>query len=72
VDIYLLHALRRMDVFPVGDLALVNAIKTVKQLPSISREDLLGLAEKWKPYRSMATMLLWHYYIRKKNIKVLH
>jgi len=72
VDIYLLHALRRTDVFPIGDLALVNAIKMVKELPSINREDLLELSEKWKPYRSMATMLFWHYYIRKKNIKILH
>jgi len=72
VDIYLLHALRRMDVFPVGDLALVNSIKMVKQIPSITKEELLELSKKWKPYRSMATMLFWHYYIKKKNIKILH
>jgi DNA-3-methyladenine glycosylase II len=72
VDIYLLHALRRMDVFPIGDLALVNAIKMVKQLPSATKEDLVTMSEKWKPYRSIATMLFWHYYIKKKNIKILH
>ena len=71
VDIYLLHALRRMDVFPIGDLALVSAIKMV-QLPAATKEDLIQLSSKWKPYRSIATMLLWHYYIRKKNIKILH
>ena len=31
VDIYLLHTLRRTDVFPIGDLALVNAVRMVKQ-----------------------------------------
>lgn len=72
VDIYLVHALRRMDVFPIGDLALVNSIKMVKQLPLANREALMLMSEKWKPYRSMATMLFWHYYIRKKNIKILH
>lgn len=71
VDIYLLHALRRMDVFPIGDLALVSAIKMV-QLPAATKEDLIQLSSRWKPYRSIATMLLWHYYIRKKNIKILH
>lgn len=72
VDIYLIHALQRTDVFPVGDLALVNAIKMVKQLPSITKEELLQLSEQWKPYRSIATMLFWHHYIKKKNIKLLH
>jgi DNA-3-methyladenine glycosylase II len=67
VDIYLLHALRRMDVFPIGDLALMNAIKMVKQLPLITKEDALELSKKWKPYRSIATMLFWHYYIKKKR-----
>ena len=72
VDIYLLHALRRMDIFPIGDLALVNSIKMVKQLSSITRDELFELSKKWKPYRSMATMLFWHYYIQKKNITILH
>lgn len=72
VDIYLIHALQRTDVFPVGDLALVNAVKMVKQLPSITKEELLQLSEQWKPYRSIATMLFWYYYIKKKNIKLLH
>jgi DNA-3-methyladenine glycosylase II len=72
VDIYLLHALRRLDVFPIGDLALVNAIKMVKQIQSVTKEELSALSERWKPYRSLATMVFWHYYIKKKNIKILH
>lgn len=72
VDIYLLHALRRLDVFPIGDLALVNAIKMVRGIQSITKEELLELSQKWKPYRSIVTMLFWHYYIKKKNIKILH
>lgn len=72
VDIYLLHALKRTDVFPIGDLALVNAIKMVKQWPLATKEELLELSNQWKPYRFIATMLFWHYYIKKKNIKILH
>ena len=71
VDIYLIHALRRSDVFPIGDLALINAIKMVKG-KELVKEEIIQLSEKWKPYRTMATMLFWHYYIRKKNIKLLH
>jgi DNA-3-methyladenine glycosylase II len=70
VDVYLLFALQRTDVFPLGDLAMVNALKGVKNLPKeTSQEKLLALAESWRPYRSISTMLLWHYYIQKKGIK---
>ena len=72
VDIYLIHALQRTDIFPIGDLALMNAIKMVKGIKEVSKEELLSMAEAWKPLRSMATMLFWHYYIKKKNIKLLH
>jgi len=71
VDVYLLFALQRTDIFPLGDLAMVNALKEVKQLPKETRqEELLKLAEKWRPYRSIATMLFWHHYIQKRGIKV--
>jgi len=67
-----MHTLKRTDIFPIGDLALVNAIKMIKQIPDAAREDIIKLSEKWKPYRSIATMIFWHYYIKKKNIKILH
>jgi len=67
VDIYLLMALHRTDIFPIGDLAIVNAMKKLKQLPaSTSKEELLLIAEQWRPYRSVAAMLLWHYYLSPK------
>ena len=73
VDIYLLHALQRYDVFPLGDLALVNALKAVKELPATTTKDeMLTIAEPWQPYRSFATMLLWHYYIQKRGLKIVH
>jgi len=70
-DVYLLFALQRSDVFPIGDLAMVNALKEVKQLPAHTpKEEILLLAEAWRPYRSIAAMLLWHHYIKKRNIKL--
>lgn len=72
VDIYLMHALQRLDLFPLGDLALINAIKMLMVLEKPTKEELLAIAEPWKPYRTIATMMLWHYYIKKKNIKLLH
>ena len=72
VDIYLIHALRHTDVFPVGDLALINSIKMLKGIETLSKEEALGLSQKWQPYRSFATFIFWHYYIRVRNIKLLH
>jgi DNA-3-methyladenine glycosylase II len=63
-DVYLMFVLQRLDIFPVGDLAAVNALKRAKNLPWESkREALLAAAEMWRPYRSIATMLLWHHYL---------
>jgi DNA-3-methyladenine glycosylase II len=72
VDIYLLHALRRIDIFPIGDLALVNAIRMLRNDPALTKEVMLQEAKAWRPYRSIATMLYWHYYIQKRGIKLLH
>jgi DNA-3-methyladenine glycosylase II len=70
-DIYLIHALRRIDIFPVGDLAMVNALKQIKALPSTtSKDELIKVSEPWRPYRSIANMILWHHYIQSKNMKL--
>lgn len=68
IDIYLIFVLKRSDVFPIGDLAAVNAFKRVKNLPpATTREELTTLAEKWSPYRTIATMLLWHHYLSSRK-----
>lgn len=71
VDIYLLFVLQRTDIFPHGDLAMINALKEVKkQKPQVSKEYIIKLSANWQPYRSVATMLFWHYYIQKRNIRL--
>jgi DNA-3-methyladenine glycosylase II len=63
-DVYLMFALQRADIFPIGDLAAVNALKRIKQLhQAITQPEMLLIAEQWRPYRSLAAMLLWHYYL---------
>lgn len=71
IDVYLMHSLQRTDLFPLGDIALVNSLKETKQLPKdTSKEDMLKIAESWRPYRTIAAMILWHAYIKKRNIKL--
>ena len=68
VDVYLMFVLQHTDVLPIGDLAIVNAIKKLKGLPKETpKEDLLHIAEKWRPYRTVASMLLWHYYLSNRK-----
>jgi DNA-3-methyladenine glycosylase II len=50
---------------------LVNSLKEVKLLPKdISKEEMLKIAEPWRPYRTIAAMILWHAYIQKRGIKL--
>lgn len=63
-EVYLLMALERPDVWPVGDLALRVAVQQVKGLPERPEADALqGLAEPWRPWRTVAAHILWHHYL---------
>jgi DNA-3-methyladenine glycosylase II len=56
----LLIALRREDVVLPGDLALRKAIQTAYRLDHLpSQQEVLAIAEKWRPYRSLATSYLF-------------
>jgi DNA-3-methyladenine glycosylase II len=67
-DIYLLSALRRPDIWPIGDLALAVAVQEVKRLRSRpSPERLEKLSQLWRPYRAVAARLFWHAYLSKRG-----
>ena len=62
-EVHLLFGLERPDVFPAGDLALAAACAALHGLPA--RPDpraLRGIAEAWRPHRSLAARLLWHHW----------
>jgi DNA-3-methyladenine glycosylase II len=64
-DIYLMFCLQAKDIFPIGDIAVVN---TIKELCGVTtKAEIILLAEKWKPNRSLAVYFLWHYYLCKRN-----
>jgi DNA-3-methyladenine glycosylase II len=67
-DIYLLSALRRPDIWPVGDLALATAVQEVKRLRKRPGPDHLEkLSQPWRPYRAVAARLFWHHYLSKRG-----
>ena len=57
--IYLMSALKRLDVWSPGDLALRRGIADI--LPD---QDVVGVADsgdRWAPYRAVAARLVWHH-----------
>jgi DNA-3-methyladenine glycosylase II len=67
-DIYLLMALRRADIWPTNDLALAIAVTNLKQLKSRpNSKQLSGMAEAWRPFRSVAARMLWQYYLARRD-----
>jgi DNA-3-methyladenine glycosylase II len=65
IDIYLMFCLKAPDLLPLGDIAVVT---TIEELLGINdKKAVEGHTEKWSPYRSFATYLLWHYYLKKRN-----
>jgi DNA-3-methyladenine glycosylase II len=68
VDIYLLMALQRPDVFPKGDLAIAIALQKLKNLPTRpTPAQLEAMTQHWRPWRAVAARLLWHYYLSNPN-----
>jgi DNA-3-methyladenine glycosylase II len=56
----LLIALGREDVVLPGDLALRKAVQAAYQLDHLpAQQEVLDIAEKWRPYRSLATSYLF-------------
>ncbi|KAJ1961763.1 hypothetical protein IWQ62_003756 [Dispira parvispora] len=68
-DMFLIFHLKRLDVFPVLDLGirrgmglhfdLKTAKGTGKKSKDFNHAELITLAEKWKPYRSIASCYMW-------------
>ena len=67
-DVYLLMAMLRPDVMPRGDIALHAAYQKLTKADKRPRSDeFLAMAEKWRPFRSVAARLLWHFYLSERR-----
>lgn len=71
VDIYLLMALLRPDVFPKGDLGIAIALQKLKGLTTRpTPTQIEAISQQWRPWRAVATRILWHYYLSAITVKV--
>jgi DNA-3-methyladenine glycosylase II len=59
-QIFLMFALQRPNVFPLGDLGIRNAVRKAYGLPNLPKPaELVKISEKWHPYCSIASWYLW-------------
>jgi DNA-3-methyladenine glycosylase II len=59
-EMFLIFSLGRLDVLPVGDLGLKKGIQRLYSMPNLPEKDEIEeLAEKWRPYRTVATWYIW-------------
>jgi DNA-3-methyladenine glycosylase II len=60
VHMFLIFALRRVDILPTGDLGIRNAIRNaygLAELPSLA--EMERMADRWRPYCTVASWYLW-------------
>jgi DNA-3-methyladenine glycosylase II len=61
-NMYMLHELRRPDVFPAGDIGLRKALALLDGAEEpLAIEEAEARAERWSPYRSYAAAYLWSF-----------
>lgn len=70
IDIYLMFCLEAPDLLPLGDIAVVNTIKELLDIHDKVAMEIHTL--KWSPHRSLATYILWHHYLNKRNRTVVY
>jgi DNA-3-methyladenine glycosylase II len=60
VEMFLIFCLGRLDVLPVNDLGIRKAMQKTYSLSDLPKPtEMLSIAQRWKPYRTVATWYLW-------------
>ena len=58
-EMFLIFILFRQDIFSKKDLALINSIKINYGIKDLTNKKLDKLILSWKPYNTIASLLLW-------------
>ena len=69
-DVFLMMALLRPDVLPVGDLALVKGMEGIDRCEYPTAEMVMDRAESWRPHRSIATRMVWQWYVHRRGREI--
>ncbi|NYT23397.1 DNA-3-methyladenine glycosylase 2 family protein [Alcaligenaceae bacterium] len=67
-EIYLMFCAGHPDIFPVGDLALRNAVADAFDIePCPTPRALARIASEWAPYRATAALMFWRFYAARRH-----
>lgn len=58
-EMFLIFILFKINIFSKGDLALINSVKKNYQIENLDDLKLERITQKWEPYKSIASLLLW-------------
>lgn len=58
-QMFLIFVLYRINIFSKGDLALMNSLKINYQIDIKNTDHVDKLIEKWSPYKTVASLILW-------------
>jgi len=59
IEMFLIFVMGAPDIFSKGDLALINSIKKNYAMDPLSDQDLDRLIERWRPFNTASSLLLW-------------
>ncbi|MBD3583181.1 DNA-3-methyladenine glycosylase family protein [Flavobacterium selenitireducens] len=65
VEVYLMFCLQSPDIIPFGDIAIRKAIQELYGIRDV--DEMSELAQNWAPHRTLASYILWHHYLAKRN-----
>ncbi|MFN0141061.1 MAG: DNA-3-methyladenine glycosylase family protein [Pyrinomonadaceae bacterium] len=69
-ECYMLMVLLRPDIMPRGDIALHAGYQKLMGLERRPNSDeFIEIAERWRPFRSVAARLLWHFYLSERSLR---
>ena len=65
IDVYLMFCMQSQDIIPLGDIAIKNTL--IELYNCQSDEEMLAISSNWKPFRTFASFIIWHYYLKKRG-----
>jgi DNA-3-methyladenine glycosylase II len=65
IDVYLMFCLQHQNIIPLSDIAIKNTIKELYNIHTF--EEMEKLSATWIPFRTVASFILWHHYLKKRH-----
>jgi DNA-3-methyladenine glycosylase II len=65
IDVYLMFCMQSQDIIPLGDIAIKNTL--IELYNCQSEDEMLAISSNWKPFRTIASFIIWHYYLKKRG-----